>query len=139
MKPLLRAILLLALALGIGAAGYWLGLKTAATDPQTTAATAKAPASAVANTERKILYYKDPMGKPDYSPAPKKDETGTDYIPVYEGEEKGAQPRPATATAEPARAGKGKILYYRNPMGLPDTSPVPKKDSMGMDYIPVYE
>lgn len=31
------------------------------------------------------------------------------------------------------------ILYYRNPMGLPDTSPVPKKDSMGMDYIPVYE
>lgn len=32
-----------------------------------------------------------------------------------------------------------KLLYYRNPMGLPDTSPVPKKDSMGMDYIPVYE
>ena len=24
-------------------------------------------------------------------------------------------------------------------MGLPDTSPVPKKDPMGMDYIPVYE
>ena len=24
-------------------------------------------------------------------------------------------------------------------MGAPDTSPVPKKDSMGMDYIPVYE
>jgi Cu(I)/Ag(I) efflux system membrane fusion protein len=24
-------------------------------------------------------------------------------------------------------------------MGLPDTSPTPKKDSMGMDYIPVYE
>src|SRR5437879_3976831 len=32
-----------------------------------------------------------------------------------------------------------KIKYYRNPMGLPDTSPVPKQDSMGMDYIPVYE
>src|SRR5262245_21864349 len=31
-----------------------------------------------------------------------------------------------------------KVLYYRNPMGLPDTSPVPKKESMGMDYIPVY-
>lgn len=31
-----------------------------------------------------------------------------------------------------------RILYYRNPMGLADTSPVPKKDSMGMDYIPVY-
>ena len=34
---------------------------------------------------------------------------------------------------------KGKILYYRNPMGLPDISQVPKKDPMGMDYIPVYE
>jgi Cu(I)/Ag(I) efflux system membrane fusion protein len=32
-----------------------------------------------------------------------------------------------------------KVLYYRNPMGLPDTSPVPKKDPMGMDYVPVYE
>lgn len=42
----------------------------------------------------------------------------------------------ATDTAPP---GKGKILYYRNPMGGTDTSPVPKKDSMGMDYIPVYE
>ena len=31
----------------------------------------------------------------------------------------------------------GRVEYYRNPMGAPDTSPVPKKDSMGMDYIPV--
>jgi len=31
-----------------------------------------------------------------------------------------------------------KVLYYRNPMGLPDTSPLPKQDSMGMDYTPVY-
>lgn len=36
-------------------------------------------------------------------------------------------------------ADKGEILYYRNPMGLADTSPTPKKDWMGMDYIPVYE
>jgi Cu(I)/Ag(I) efflux system membrane fusion protein len=46
-------------------------------------------------------------------------------------------PMPATsaviAKAEP------KILYYRNPMGLPDTSPVPKKDAMGMDYVPVFD
>jgi Cu(I)/Ag(I) efflux system membrane fusion protein len=41
----------------------------------------------------------------------------------------------AASPATPAR----RILYYRNPMGLPDTSPTPKKDSMGMDYIPVYE
>lgn len=38
-----------------------------------------------------------------------------------------------------AKSGERKLLYYRNPMGLPDTSPVAKKDSMGMDYVPVYE
>lgn len=51
------------------------------------------------------------------------------------------RPEPMSMTAtehgEPAN-GERKILYYRNPMGLPDTSKVPKKDSMGMDYIPVY-
>ena len=42
---------------------------------------------------------------------------------------------PNAETSKPAR----KLLFYRNPMGLPDTSPVPKKDPMGMDYIAVYE
>jgi Cu(I)/Ag(I) efflux system membrane fusion protein len=54
------------------------------------------------------------------------------------GTSKSMQPgaaRPEKANIQAAR----KILYYRNPMGLPDTSPVPKKDSMGMDYTPVYE
>lgn len=32
-----------------------------------------------------------------------------------------------------------KLRFFRNPMGLADTSPTPKKDSMGMDYIAVYE
>ena len=45
----------------------------------------------------------------------------------------------ALAMAPPEKAKKPKLLYYRNPMGLPDTSPTPKKDPMGMDYIPVYE
>lgn len=38
----------------------------------------------------------------------------------------------------PAVQAEKKPLYYRNPMGLPDTSPAPKKDAMGMDYVPVY-
>ncbi|MDD5242047.1 MAG: efflux RND transporter periplasmic adaptor subunit [Sulfuricella sp.] len=42
------------------------------------------------------------------------------------------------AGKEPARKER-KILFYRNPMGLPDTSQTSKKDQMGMDYIPVYE
>ncbi|MBI5561681.1 MAG: efflux RND transporter periplasmic adaptor subunit [Deltaproteobacteria bacterium] len=32
-----------------------------------------------------------------------------------------------------------RILYYRNPMKPGVTSPVPMKDNMGMDYVPVYE
>ena len=46
-----------------------------------------------------------------------------------------AAPDAARATGNPEQR---QLLYYRNPMGLPDTSPVPKKDPMGMDYIPVY-
>jgi membrane fusion protein, copper/silver efflux system len=45
---------------------------------------------------------------------------------------------PAAAEQTVAPQSERKILYYRNPMGLPDTSPVPKKDTMGMDYIPVF-
>ncbi|MBM3490061.1 MAG: hypothetical protein FJX68_06350 [Alphaproteobacteria bacterium] len=48
-------------------------------------------------------------------------------------------PVAAEAAAEQTPAGgERKPAYYRNPMGLPDISPVPKKDSMGMDYVPVY-
>jgi Cu(I)/Ag(I) efflux system membrane fusion protein len=91
-----------------------------------------APAAAQQKTP---LYYQDPDGKPDYSPVPKKTADGRDYVAVYEDE--GA---PSAAASPPSKpVGQGRILYYRNPMGLPDTSPVPKKDSMGMDYIPVYE
>lgn len=42
--------------------------------------------------------------------------------------------RDQTTTSPEAR----KVLYYKDPMGGTDTSPVPKKDSMGMDYLPVY-
>jgi membrane fusion protein, copper/silver efflux system len=46
----------------------------------------------------------------------------------------------AEQSSAPGNTGASrKIKYYRNPMGLPDTSPVPKKDSMGMDYIAVHE
>jgi membrane fusion protein, copper/silver efflux system len=45
----------------------------------------------------------------------------------------------AAAAKEEQAAPQRKIKFYRNPMGLPDTSPTPKQDSMGMDYIPVYE
>ena len=47
-------------------------------------------------------------------------------------------PGAARATGAAPATRERQVLYYRNPMGLPDTSPVPKKDAMGMDYVPVY-
>jgi Cu(I)/Ag(I) efflux system membrane fusion protein len=35
--------------------------------------------------------------------------------------------------------GERKIAFYRSPMDAKQTSPVPRKDEMGMDYLPVYE
>ncbi|MDP2787418.1 MAG: efflux RND transporter periplasmic adaptor subunit, partial [Pseudomonadota bacterium] len=52
-------------------------------------------------------------------------------------EQGGGSASVAGAPQAAARAER-KPLYYRNPMGLPDTSPTPKKDPMGMDYVPVY-
>ena len=104
-----------------------------------------------------VLYWRHPDGRPDYAAAPRRTADGRDYVPVRVGEDivpedPAAPPSGTTAAAEhashqaavpgPQRAGTGgsrRILYYRNPMGLLDTSPVPKKDSMGMDYVPVYE
>jgi Cu(I)/Ag(I) efflux system membrane fusion protein len=46
----------------------------------------------------------------------------------------------SAATPPPASgASERKVLYYRSPMNPQVTSPVPRKDEMGMDYVPVYE
>ena len=60
------------------------------------------------------------------------------------GTRSAAAPRQLAAAVGPASPASPasqppKLLYYRNPMGLADTSTTPKKDPMGMDYIPVYE
>jgi membrane fusion protein, copper/silver efflux system len=86
------------------------------------------------------IYFQDPDGKPSYSLNPRKTPDGRDYRAVPAGADvsfdEAAIPSTSAATAG---ASERKIKYYRNPMGLPDTSPMPKKDSMGMDYIAVYE
>jgi Cu(I)/Ag(I) efflux system membrane fusion protein len=128
---LIRILLLLALGIGLGAAGqYWYALQSSSAARSPT----QAPSATAA--DRPILYYRDPSGSPRWSAVPKKDEHGRDYLPVYDDEEPSFDAKPTPAKS--AKADR-KVLYYRNPMGLPDTSPVPKKDSMGMDYVPVYE
>lgn len=111
---------------------FWLAL----------AIVAAAPLSAPAETRRPVIYYQDPDGRPDYSLQPKSTAAGRPFAPVFADQEPsldddGAPPAPPTSAA-PGGAAR-RILYYRHPMGLPDTSPAPKKDNMGMDYLPVYE
>lgn len=55
---------------------------------------------------------------------------------------RGSAPQASADTVQDGQAVSPKarkLLYYRNPMGLGDTSPTPKKDAMGMDYVAVYE
>jgi Cu(I)/Ag(I) efflux system membrane fusion protein len=42
------------------------------------------------------------------------------------------------ANGAPGAKAERKVLFYRNPMDPTITSPVPAKDEMGMDYVPVY-
>lgn len=131
-----RAGLGLALLL-MASGGIWLNWHPGdpARSPTETIAT---PAAA---QEHPALYYQDPAGKPYYSIGPKKDVAGRNYVPVYDDAAGGFSSSVEALSPKPGNATKGgqKILYYRNPMGLPDTSPVPKKDWMGMDYIAVRE
>jgi RND family efflux transporter MFP subunit len=57
---------------------------------------------------------------------------GMRLVPV----EKKKEEKPAPSAQ--AQATGRKILFYRHPMNPAVTSPVPAKDEMGMDYVPVY-
>ena len=142
-----RTGLILIAILAAGAGGYWAGqraivrplfpllraipwLESAVSD---LAGPQPAPSGAV-------IYYRDPDGQPVYSAEPRKTAAGREFIAVRASEDISFddKPKAQAEAAAPTRVEPKKIIYYRNPMGLPDTSPVPKKDSMGMDYIPVY-
>jgi membrane fusion protein, copper/silver efflux system len=103
-KP--RAVLALAGAFGVVALGlllYW-GLGAHQAPP----------------AERKLLYYKNPMGTGHVTDKPMKDEMGMDYVPVYENElARGTDSEPGLVLIDPAMVqtigvrtatvGKGKV------------------------------
>lgn len=45
----------------------------------------------------------------------------------------------ASAQSESSPAAERRVLFYRSPMDPAQTSNEPRKDEMGMDYLPVYE
>jgi membrane fusion protein, copper/silver efflux system len=140
MRKFLIGGIAIAAILASTAAGYRLGTGTwpdpgawkAAPSPEAAATPIASP------VERKVLYWRHPDSDTDFSAESKMTDDGRPYVPVYDDQEADfAEAKPKQPSID--AAGPKKLLYYRNPMGLPDTSPVPKKDWMGMDYIPVYE
>lgn len=83
-----------------------------------------------------VIYWRHPDDMPEWSAVEVSTADGRSFLPVFASEDVTFDP---VAEPGPIMADERRVLYYRNPMGLPDTSPVPKQDSMGMDYIPVYD
>jgi len=147
-----RVAVTLSLAVLLGGGGYWAGTNNLASmvglDPVETAFAAPTAPGSVPGGAGAVIYYRHPDGLPQFSATPKTTGDGRPFVAVYASEDvsfgdKANAPAPASAAAgdsvPQAAPSKGRVLYYRNPMGLPDTSKLPKKDPMGMDYIPVYE
>lgn len=138
MTKLISALVALIGAAGIAAGSYRLGAGYWPQFPSGLAAGLSAGVPAGEAENRRVLYWRHPDGKPVFSASPAKSEDGRSYTAVYEDQEP-LLPGDKPPEVKTAKGATKKVLYYRNPMGLPDTSPVPKKDWMGMDYIPVYE
>ena len=85
-KNLSIAIGVLVVAGAAGLAGNWWGAHHAASGAPAASSMEGAPV-APAPKERKLRFYRNPMGLADTSPTPKKDPMGMDYIAVYEGED----------------------------------------------------
>lgn len=138
MKPNALTGLALAAMLAAGGAGYWAGHRGLAVGWRDWLGIEGSLAANEPAGTGPIIYYQDPDRKPVYSAEPRRTADGRPFRAVHASEDVSFEEK-QPAEKQAAQAEKGRILYYRNPMGLPDTSPVPRKDSMGMDYLPVHE
>lgn len=130
-------------ALAAGGFGFWLGqagmsLPSSQQHSASAHSETKIVSALPTATDRPVAYYRDPSGKPLYSLEPRQSPGGISYVPIFVGEDVSFEDKPVKAQTTGETTPR-RILYYRNPMGLADISSTPKKDSMGMDYVPVYE
>ena len=147
----MRVARFLLLVILLGGAGFWAGSHRSELDAGLGKALAIVPPAwrpaFLARSQARpaigpVIYYRDPDGKPAWSLEPKKTGDGRDYLAILASQDLNLNPKVddvADSAAQPGENVTKKIRFYRHPMGLPDTSPVPRKDSMGMDYIAVYE
>lgn len=88
----MQIALVLALVIGLGAGAaivYWL------------VPASSAPPAASNAGERRILYYRNPMGNGHVSDKPMKDDMGMDYLPVYADDARNPQAAPGTIAIDP--------------------------------------
>lgn len=129
-------VLLLLVALAAAGGGvYWAGFHN---NPEKSVTVSMETPAVMAVPYGPVIYYRDPDNKPFYSLEPKQTPDGRAWRAVLASEDVSFDEE-AKAVTPIDPPGSQQILYYRHPMGLPDISPTPKKDSMGMDYIPVYK
>jgi Cu(I)/Ag(I) efflux system membrane fusion protein len=100
-------------------------------EPASVPATAPATKDAVGTVPHVHKQYRCPMHPDVVRDAPGKCPIcGMDLV---EFEQEAPSPEAAQAPA-----GAQKLLYYRHPHDPNRRSPTPRKDEMGMDYVPVY-
>lgn len=133
-KKIVSQVLLVLVAVGLGGAGTYFWMTGG--DLHRLFGSAKPGAAQKSAPQEKKLYTcsMHPFivsEKPGNCPI-----CGMTLVPVKSAEAAGGS---EAAAAGGGAKGARKILYYRNPMNPTVTSPVPAKDEMGMDYVPVYE
>ncbi|MFC3677131.1 efflux RND transporter periplasmic adaptor subunit [Ferrovibrio xuzhouensis] len=138
MKRIVLTGLTLAAVLAAGVGGYWAGVRGLPVAGLRDWLGVEGTLAAEPTGTGTVIYYQDPDSKPVYSAMPRQTADGRAFRAVRASEDVSFEDTPAGTAETTRQASPRRILYYRNPMGLPDTSPAPKKDAMGMDYIPVY-
>lgn len=123
-----RCVVTLALLLALGLAGC-------AKEQESTSAPATVAAADGGTPTEHAARHADPLYRCPMHPDVVRHEPGVCSIcgMTLVKVEQGAGP-----AATKAPASRGKPLYYRHPHDPNRTSPEPRKDEMGMDYVPVY-
>ncbi len=84
-RPIISSVVIFALGVGLGAAGVWVWMPTSTSTPSMSARVGKRatqPADA-SSSNRRILYWADPMNPAIHADHSMKDNMGMAYIPVY--------------------------------------------------------
>jgi Cu(I)/Ag(I) efflux system membrane fusion protein len=128
-----------------GAGARWLGLAAlllalvvAGCSREHAQPAASEPASAAADDSaaEHAAKHADPLYRCPMHPDVVRNEPGE--CPICGMDLVKVEPEPQAPAGAGAAAAQGKPLYYRHPHDPKRTSPEPKQDEMGMDYVPVY-